>query len=204
LLAECYASYLGLLGDSDKAKHMRKQLDEYISAHKLTFKSSTHKLVRIVKCVFGDTDKRRISTYGIVLRTALAKNLKVEEIVGFIKNSGGVQEIKLARNGALTTKAKAEAVQKLLANKTLAEVDSAEIATTMDASNVGQKVVFVATQLANGKFVINAATNSLSAVNTALAACYSANKQSINNEEAETKAAANDAAIDNAVKLAAA
>ena len=204
LLAECYATYLKMCEDNAKAKDLREQLDTYISAHKIVFKKGTHNLVKIVKCVFGDTDKRRISTYGIVLRTALAQNLKANEVVSFIKNSGGVQEIKLARGNALTTKAKAEAVQKFLAKRTLAEVSSEAIATTMDASKVGQQVVFVATQKANGKFVINAATNSLSAVNTALAACYSVNKQKISNKKAENKAAANDAAIDNAVNAAAA
>jgi hypothetical protein len=69
---------------------------------------------------------------------------------------------------------------------------------------VGQQVVFVATQKANGKFVINAVTESTGAVNTALAACYSNNKAKLSNKKAEQKAAANDAAINNAVNKAAA
>jgi len=109
----------------------------------------------------------------------------------------------LARNGALTTKAKAEAVQTFLAKKVLAEVTSTKIAESLDASKVGQQVIFVATQKANGKFVINAVTNSLGAVNTALAACYSANKTKLSNKKAENNAAANDAAINKAIGLAA-
>ncbi len=203
LLAECYESYLAMCADNAKAKDMREQLDSYINANKLVFNKSTHTLVKIVKCVFGDTDKRRISTYGIVLRTAFAKGLKAKDIAAFIKDSGGVQEIKLAKGNALTAKAKAEAVQKFLAKKVLAEVSSEGIAETLDASKVGQQVVFVATQKANGKFVINAVTNSTGAVNTALAACYSVNKTKISNKKVEQKAAANDAAIDSAIKAAA-
>lgn len=202
LLADCYASYLAMCADNAKAKELREQLDAYVTANKLVFKKGTHNLVKIVKCVFGDTDKRRISTYGIVLRTALANGLKANQVAAFIKDSGGVQEIKLARGNALTTKAKAEAVQTFLAKKVLAEVTSTKIAETLDASKVGQQVVFVATQKANGKFVINAVTNSTGAVNTALAACYSANKAKVSNKKAEQKAAANDAAINNAIKLA--
>ena len=203
LLADCYGNYVAMCVDNAKAKELREQLDAYIAANKLVFRKGTHNLVKIVKCVFGDTDKRRISTYGIVLRTALAQGLKAKDIVSFIKASGGVQEIKLARNGALTTKAKAEAVQTFLAKKVLAEVTSTKIAESLDASKVGQQVIFVATQKANGKFVINAVTNSLGAVNTALAACYSANKTKLSNKKAENNAAANDAAINKAIGLAA-
>lgn len=204
LLADCYGNYVAMCADNAKGKELFKQLEDYIAANKLVFRKGTHNLVKIVKCVFGDADKRRISTYGIVLRTALAKGLKAKDVVAFIKNSGGVQEIKLARGNALTTKAKAEAVQTLLAKKTLAEVVSTKIAESLDASKVGQQVVFVATQKANGKFVINAVTNSTGAVNTTLAACYSANKTKVSNKKAEQKAAANDAAINNAVNKAAA
>jgi hypothetical protein len=35
------------------------------------------------------------------MRTALAQGLKAKDIVNFIKTSGGVQEIKLARSGDL-------------------------------------------------------------------------------------------------------
>ena len=204
LLAECYANYLAMCADNAKAKELREQLDTYITGNKLVFRKGTHNLVKIVKCVFGDTDKRRISTYGIVLRTALANGLKAKEVAAFIKDSGGVQEIKLARGNALTTKAKAAAVQTFLAKKVLAEVTSTKIAETLDASKVGQQVVFVATQKANGKFVINAVTESTGAVNTALAACYSNNKAKLSNKKTEQKAAANDAAINNAVNKAAA
>ena len=101
-------------------------------------------------------------------------------------------------------KAKAVAVQTLVAKKTLAEVVSTQIAQSLDASKVGQQVVFVATQKANGKFVINALTNSTGAVNTTLAACYSAEKTKLKNKKKEHKAAANDGAINDAVNKAAA
>ena len=201
LLAECYASYLTMCADSAKAKELREQLDAYITTNKLVFRKGTHNLVKIVKCVFGDTDKRRISTYGIVLRTALANGLKAKEVAAFIKDSGGVQEIKLARGNALTTKAKAAAVQTFLARKVLAEVTSTKIAETLDASKVGQQVVFVATQKANGKFVINAVTESTGAVNAALAACYSNNKAKLSNKKVEQKASSKDAAINKAIEL---
>jgi hypothetical protein len=202
LLAECYANYLAMCADNAKSKDLREQLDAYIKANNLVFRKGTHNLVKIVKCVFGNTDKRRISTYGIVLRTALANGIKANQVAAFIKDSGGVQEIKLARGNGLTAKAKAEAVKTFLAKKSLAEVTSVKIAESVDASKVGQQVVFVATQKANGKFVINAVTNSTGAVNTALAACYTSNKAKVTNKKAEQKVANKDAAINNAIKQA--
>ena len=204
LLAECYASYLAMCTNNARGKEMRGQLENYISENNLVFKKSTHSLVKIAKCVFGGTNKSRISTYGIVLRTALANNLKASELAAFIKSKGGVQEIKLAKSNTLTTKAKAEAVQKLVAKKVLAEVTSENIALTLDAGKVGQQVVFIATQKANGRYVITAVTNSVGAVNTALAACYSVNKTKIINQKSTQKVAANDASIQKAIELAAA
>lgn len=202
LLAECYANYLAMCAGNAKAKDLSEQLDAYIADNKLVFRKGTHNLVKIVKCVFGDTDKRRISTYGIVLRTALAEHKKASEIVNFIKENGGVQEIKLARGNALTAKEKAKAVQTFLANKNLAEVTSVKIAESVDASKVGQQVVFVATQKANGKFVINAVTESTGALNSALAACYATNKAKVTNKKAEQKVANKQAAINKAIKHA--
>jgi hypothetical protein len=139
-----------------------------------------------------------------VLRTALANDLAADKVADFIKQSGGVQEIKLARNNALTTKAKAEIAQQTVSTHVLGELSNSDVANELDASEIGQLVVFVATQKANGTFVINAATNSTAAVNIALAAYYSKNKKTVANTQAETKAASNDEIIEAALEAAAA
>lgn len=204
LLAKCYASFKAMCVDNVDAEVMRKQFDSYVESKGIVFKKSTHKLVRIVKCVFGETDKRRISTYGIVLRTALAKNLAADNVADFIKQSGGVQEIKLARTNALTTKAKAEIAQKTVGTNVLGELNNSDLANELDASQIGQLVVFVATQKANGTFVINAATNSATAVNVALAAYYSKNQKIVANTQAENSAASNDEKFEAALDAVAA
>lgn len=192
VLAKCYSSYLLMCEDTVDAEVMRKQFDAYIIKSKIVFKKSTHKLVKIVKCVFGDTDKRRISTYGIVLRTALANNLASNQVADFIKQSGGVQEIKLARTQALTTKAKVEIAQQVVSNNDLGEFINSNLANELDASNIGKLVVFVATQQANGRFVINAATVNSAVINAALSAYYSKNKTTLANLATEQATASND------------
>ena len=59
--------------------------------------------------------------------------------------------------------------------------------------------MFVATQQADGKFAINAVTNSTTAVNAALAAYYSANKDGIKKQVAERSVASNDAQLNDAI-----
>ncbi len=204
LLAECFSMYTAMCLDNDRAKQLRKDLNDYIESNKLTFKKSTHTLVRIVRCVFGEADKRRISTYGIVLRSAFSQQIESTKLVDFIKQYGGVQEIKLAKTNALSVKAKAEVALTSLDTEVIAEIENKAVATKLDASKIGQRVIFIAKQLANGKFVINGAVNSEGAVNTAMAAYYSANKESITKVVAERKLASNDASLTQAIDKAAA
>ncbi len=204
LLAECFSMYTAMCLDNDRAKQLRKDLNDYIESNKLTFKKSTHTLVRIVRCVFGEADKRRISTYGIVLRSAFSQQIESTKLVDFIKQYGGVQEIKLAKSNALSVKAKAEVALTSLDTEVIAEIENKAVATKLDASKIGQRVIFIAKQLANGKFVINGAVNSEGAVNTAMAAYYSANKESITKVVAERKLASNDASLTQAIDKAAA
>ena len=164
----------------------------------------SHTLHKIVKCVFG-ADRRRVSAYSIVLRTANVKQVKSTEIADFIRSNGGVEEIRLAKNGnALSAKQKAEVAKTTVASAVLAEISSEAIAKQVDAACIGQQVVFVATQQANGVFAINAVTNSTTAINAALAAYYSANKDGIKKQAAERSVASNDAKLSDAIANAAA
>jgi hypothetical protein len=196
--------YTAMCLDNDRAKQLRKDLNDYIESNKLTFKKSTHTLVRIVRCVFGEADKRRISTYGIVLRSAFSQQIESTKLVDYIKQFGGVQEIKLAKTNTLSVKAKAQVAVSSLDTQVIAEIENKDVATKLDASKIGQRVIFIAKQLANGKFVINGAVNSEGAVNTAMAAYYSANKENITKVIAERKLASNDASLTQAISVAAA
>ena len=66
--------------------------------HSIAVNKNSHTLIKIVKCVFG-TNKRRVSAYSIVLRTALFNKVKSADIADFVRNNGGVEEIRLAKNG---------------------------------------------------------------------------------------------------------
>lgn len=199
LLAKCYAKYEEMCADNAVGKKLRGELDDYINMHSVSVNKNSHTLIKIVKCVFG-ANKRRVSAYSIVLRTALFNKVKSTELADFIRNNGGVEEIRLAKNGnVLTAKQKAEVAKSSVVTKALAEFTSEEIAMQLDAANIGEQIVFVATQQADGKFVVNAVSNSTSAVNAALAAYYSANKDSIKNKQDEQNTTTADEQLNNIV-----
>jgi hypothetical protein len=202
LLARCYGTYLSMSEDNEKAKQMRDDLQTHINLKGYVFAKSSHTLTKIVKCVFG-ADRRRTSTYSIVLRAALAENKTEAQIAGFIESRGGVQEIRLAKGNALSTKAKAELAKNTFVEQSLAKVSGEALAKQLDSGKVGQQVVIVATQQASGELVANAVTYSETAINTALSAYYSANKDSIKSKAEERTKASNDAQLSQTIKDAA-
>ena len=202
LLARCYGMYLAMSKDSEDAKKMRKDLQTYINLKGYVFTKASHTLTKIVKCVFG-ADRRRTSTYSIVLRSALVKEIAEADIANFIERSGGVQEIRLAKGNALSTKAKAELAKNTVVEQALAKVSGEALAKQLDSARVGEQVVIVATQQANGELVANAVTYSETAVNTALSAYYSANKDSIKTKAEERTKASNDSTLSDAINNAA-
>jgi hypothetical protein len=199
LLVKCYAKYEEMCADNAVGKKLRGELDDYINMHSVSVNKNSHTLIKIVKCVFG-ANKRRVSAYSIVLRTALFNKVKSTELAEFIRVNGGVEEIRLAKNGnVLSIKQKAEVAKSAVVTKALAEFTSEEIAMQLDAANIGKQIVFVATQQADGKFVVNAVSNNATAVNAALAAYYTANKTDINNNKTEQETVSKDEQLANIV-----
>jgi len=178
LLTPAYSKYVEMTKNDTNALIVRKELEDFININNLSFKASTHTLVKLVRCIFGDVDRRRVSTYGVTLRAAFAAKKDPKDLADFIRKNGGVQEIKLSNKKAMSAKDKAEVLGKILDQEVLAEVHSEAIFKEVDAAAAGQRVVFVATQKANGNFTINLVTSSTTAVNHAIAACF-ASKQAL-------------------------
>ena len=194
LLQKCYQTYQAMSGGEDEAGNLRKGLADYIKTKGYQFKSGTHTLVKIVKCVFGN-DRRRVSAYGIVLRTALARKISVIEIPDFIRSQGGVEEIRLAKSpNAMTAKLKAQAGAEVVQSSNLGVFASNSLTSKLDAGNIGKTVVLICTWQADGSVIVRSVVQSDTAVNAALACHYSANKDVIKQVVVE-KQAANDEQI---------
>ena len=164
-------SYYAVMKTDDK-KEVRQEhadtLTKFIKEREYKFTNSTHDMTRVVKCVFG-TDRRRVSAYSIALREALRQEIAVDDLVTFIEENGGVEQIRLGGTKPLSATKRAEKVKH--------EVKSAEIGLIkLDPKLHGgnsewndQQVVIVATYLPTGEFQVNAVVKHDSAVNAALA-----------------------------------
>lgn len=174
ILRDAYSYYQTM--KLDPIKETRAQyaadLDAFITARGYTFMPSTHDMTRVVKCVFG-VDRRRVSAYSIALREALRQQIASADLVAFIEENGGVEQIRMGGSKPLSaTKRAAKAADQVLSTDLgLLKFDPKLLAA--DADWADKQVVIVATYLPTGEFQANAVIRHDSAVTSALAAFYS-------------------------------
>jgi len=204
LLATCYSLYLEMCGSTKEAKAMRADLAAFISKHGYRFLDSSHTLTKIVKCVFGIADRRRISTYSLVLREALTQKVKADAIAAFIANNGGVEEIRRSKSDtAKTPKEKAELGKQAVSGNQLAVISGDKIAQSLDLANVGKDLVAIVTQQADGTLIVRKLVNSQSVLNAALASAYSASNAAEKTAAKNNEAANDEKALDVLIQQAA-
>lgn len=192
LLAKCYALYMEMCGGETGARDLRNALESVISMRGLRFTKGTHTMTKIVKCVFG-VDRRRVSAYSLVLREALTQKLKAEEVANFIMEKGGVEEIRRKKSDtAITPKQKAAMGKQVVSSAELAVVASNKIAEAIDTVKVGNDLVAIVTQQADGSLIVRALVDSQAVLDAALACVYSKNKSVVQNDIKNAKPANDD------------
>jgi hypothetical protein len=172
LLGDCYAYGADL--PIAEAKQRTADLEKFFELRGYTVKKDSPLLTRVVKAVFGNVDRRRISTYSLVLRSAKAAGVAPSGLAQWIEDQGGIQEVKLTRSATyVSPKAKAQTAKASLATITdLAVVKSPLLSQKADADFIGTECVLLAEQQADGSFVIKAVVRTGTAVNAALTAVY--------------------------------
>ena len=194
LLQKCYALYKRMEGMSAEAVTLRETLVDYINLKGIKCAKSTHTIVKIVKCVFGD-DRRRASAYGIVLRVALAEKVPVDQLPAFIRNKHGVEEIRLAKSpNAMSVTQKAKEATDLVKAQSMGVFVSKELGEFFDAGKTGTTMVLIGTWQFDGSVIVRSVVQSDTAVNAALASYYSSKKDSVQ-KQAQQQEAANDQQI---------
>lgn len=161
---------------NDPSKEVRKEhvetLEKFIKERNYTFMPSTHDMTRVVKCVFG-TDRRRVSAYSIALREALRQENAPDDLVTFLEENGGVEQIRLGGTKPLSAKKRAEKVKTEVTSLELGLIKIDPKLFGADAEWTDKQVVIVATYLPTGEFQVNAVVKHDTAVNAALAGYYS-------------------------------
>lgn len=196
ILKQAYCFYLVM--KTDESKDVRKErkdaLDKFIEERKYTFMTTTHDMTRVVKCVFG-VDRRRVSAYSIALREALRQSIETNDLIMFIEENGGVEQIRMGGTKPLSATQRANRVKTEVLNS---NAGTFKVDATMSGANaewVDKQVIIVATYLPTGEFVANAVIKHDSAVNAALAAYYTNQQaalrtQAKSEKDAEKQAAA--------------
>lgn len=175
ILQQAYSFYLVMKQDESKDVRKEKQaaLDAFIEERGYinSFGATTHDMTRVVKCVFG-VDRRRVSAYSIALREALRQEVGAKDLIVFMQENGGVEQIRMGGTKPLSATKRAELVKAEVSEAVISRVKFDAEAVKANADWVDKQVVFVATYLPTGEFEVNAVVRHDGAVNTALAAYY--------------------------------
>ena len=175
ILQQAYQFYLVMKQDESKDVRKEKQaaLDAFIEEHGYTnsFGATTHDMTRVVKCVFG-VNRRRVSAYSIALREALRQEVGAKDLIVFMQENGGVEQIRMGGTKPLSATKRAELVKAEVSEAVISKVKFDAETVKANADWVDKQVVFVATYLPTGEFEVNAVVRHDGAVNTALAAYY--------------------------------
>lgn len=186
LIQKCYALYLDLTNGKGDVGAKKVGFTDYINTKGYKFKPSTPLTGKIIRCVFGDKDRRRLCTYHTVLRVAVKNQWPLEAVPAKIAEFGGVQEISLGKTtGQLTPKQKAEKVKRLVLGTVLATVSSEKISQQNNVEKIGEQAVAVLTQNSDGSYKLHCIVHGDAVVNTALSSYFSANKAEIEKSQAK-------------------
>jgi hypothetical protein len=174
VLADCLA--YGAELEVGAAKARSKELQEFLESRNYIVKKDSPLMTRIVKSVFGAVDRRRVSTYSLVLREAQKQGVQPSKLADWIEERGGIQEVRLSKSATyVSPKSKAEmARDKLAAMPNLAVVKSAELTLQADADFVGEECLLLAEQQADGSFCVKHIVRNNAALTAALTSLYSA------------------------------
>lgn len=192
VLGDCLA-FCGELTIAE-AKQRSASLESFYKERGYTYKKDLPLATRVVRAVFGSRDRRRISTYSLVIRQAMKEKVLIADFSKWVEERGGVQEITLARSTTYVSPTqKAEIAKGILQDKKpIGYAQSEMLSFVADADFMGEPCVLLAEQQADGSFSIYAVLRQEGLVKSAYAALYAVQQETLAKTRAEVDAA-NDA-----------
>lgn len=178
IFKECLSLYRDLT-EGENLKEKKIGFKDHINLKGYKFKETSPLSLKVIRCIFGDKDRRRLSTYHTVLRVAITEGWSLGEVATKITERGGVQEISVRKANAMSQKDKALAAQAALLNQSVASLDSEQLKSKHNSEQNEQQAVAVVTQHQDGTFSVHCVVHSNTAVNAALAAYFNANKSDL-------------------------
>lgn len=178
LLQRCYHLYTLMAADKKQNENLKAALEKFNKAGNLGLKEKSHTLNKIIKVVFG-ADRRRASAYCLALQVALKDKVKVADLPKYLRDAGGVEEVRRRQaNGGAAKVDKAAEAKKHTANVTLAVVNADAISGLLDCAAHGKQIVLLATQDVGGALNINAVVQAENVAKAVLTAIYNSDHKS--------------------------
>ena len=174
ILQRCYHLYSLMASDKDQNEKLKAAIERHNIERNLGIDTKSHTMTNIIKVVFG-ADRRRASSYSSALRVALAQKVKVQDLPQFLRDAGGVEEVRRKQtNGGAPKVDKVGAAVRQIAHVNLAVIDEEAISSKLDCGAIGKHVILVATQDVNGTLIINSVVQTEGVTNAVLTAIYNA------------------------------
>lgn len=190
LLSKCYEIEISMAGKDAASKARRKGLEEVALQLGFRFQDGTALMNKVVRCVFGDVHRNRVSTYAAALREAKHQKIDVANIAQFIEMNGGIGGITRPRTETSITEAeKAEQALEIISDEVLAIADGKVLGQFFEGEDLDRPCVLIATPQDDGSFAINAVVKSKAALNAALVGVYSTHKAEMKKAAEEKKEA---------------
>jgi hypothetical protein len=194
ILQSCYALHNTMVGSDALAKSLRKGLANYIESKNYLFTNSTPLMTKVVKCVFG-VDRRRVHAYATALLAAKDSRVSVIEITKWLRDQGGVEEVRRASKASTNTvQARVSEGKVVLQAAVLAVVQSDKLNAQFSNEKLSEGVVLLATRADNGSFEIRRVIQTDSVVKAAIASCSAVGKTEKKKLELEAQARATEQA----------
>ena len=174
ILQRCYYLHSVMASDKAQNKNLKAAIERHNNERNLGIDTKSHTMTNIIKVVFG-ADRRRASSYSSALRVALAQKVKVQDLPQFLRDAGGVEEVRRQQtNGGAAKVDKVKVATKRIADVNLAVIDADAISSKLDCGAIGKQVILVATQDINGTLIINSVVQTEGVTNAVLTAIYNA------------------------------
>jgi len=199
VLAGCYGFLMNDNGEGFKEQNAA--LEAFYKLRGYAYAKKTPLASRVVRAVFGNVDRRRISTYSIVIRRAMALQIDTKEFAKWIDTNGGVQEVRLGRSATYVSKKdKALSVAKQWKGmQTLAIASDNRLRIQPLQDNDNKHCLLVAQQSKDGTYAIKGVVHTQGIVEQAMATLLSsmnAEERSVAKAKQQVDSeAANDAAV---------
>ena len=202
ILQSCYILYQSMNSISADAMAIKKGFLKFCLEQGWDFKENTHLMTKVVQCVFG-SDRRRVSAYSLALRAALDDKKSSMDIPKYLRDAGGVEEVRRKRSPSYkTAKDKAKIGITAMEDRILASLHSDVLAGKFVASEYNGALILLSTREPDGSFAVRRLVQAGSAITAVLSSLAGTVTREQQNKALATKASNDDQARDTAIKEA--